>query len=58
MLDRALALALDPVLLMVGAGMEPDPWQCDALSSDEPRSLILATRLDLPATAAGVRFRA
>lgn len=44
MLDRALVLALDPGLLMVAAGMEPDPWQRDAMSSDAPRSLIMATR--------------
>jgi len=44
MLDRALALALDPARMMTEAGMEPDLWQREAMTSDAPRSLILATR--------------
>lgn len=44
MLDRALTLALDPARMMTEAGMEPDPWQREAMSSEAPRSLILATR--------------
>lgn len=34
----------DPVAMMRAAGMEPDPWQCDVLTSEAKRSLLLVTR--------------
>lgn len=39
-----LALALDPVLLMRSAGIEPDPWQADVLRSTAPRMLLNCAR--------------
>lgn len=43
-LDRVMKLALNPARLMVEAGMDPDPWQREAMTSEATRSLILATR--------------
>ena len=39
-----LALALDPVRLAERAGLDPDPWQRDALRSTSPRMLLNASR--------------
>ena len=39
MIAGDLALALDPVLLAERVGLDPDPWQRDALRSDPPRAL-------------------
>ena len=39
-----LAMALDPVLLMHQAGLTPDPWQRELLSSDAQRKLLLCAR--------------
>lgn len=39
-----LALALDPVLLMQQAGIEPDPWQAGVLRSTSPRLLLNCCR--------------
>jgi hypothetical protein len=39
-----LAMALDPVLLMLQAGLTPDPWQRDLLSSDARRQILLCAR--------------
>lgn len=44
MLAADLALALDPVLLMRSAGLEPDGWQADLLRSDAGRVLMLCSR--------------
>jgi hypothetical protein len=38
------ALALDPVLFSRAAGLDPDPWQAEALRSTAPRHLWLASR--------------
>ncbi len=44
MLADDLRVALDPSLVMVRAGLTPDPWQADLLRSRAPRSLLLCTR--------------
>ena len=44
MLEADLAAALDPVLLMRRAGMEPDPWQADLLRSRSESTLLLCSR--------------
>jgi hypothetical protein len=36
--------ARDPVLLARRAGVEPDPWQCDALRSTAQRMILLCSR--------------
>ncbi len=41
---RDFARALDPVALMVDAGMEPDPWQANLLRSEDKRHLLLCSR--------------
>ena len=44
MIETDLAMALDPVVLARAAGLEPDPWQCDALRSTSRRSLLNCCR--------------
>ncbi len=46
MLDtvQALALALDPSLILRAQGMEPDAWQRDFLLCPDPRVLLLCSR--------------
>lgn len=44
MLADDLRIALDPSLVMVRAGLEPDQWQRDLLRSRASRSLLLCTR--------------
>ena len=39
-----IACALDPVLLMRAAGIEPDDWQADVLRSSHKRILLLCSR--------------
>lgn len=39
-----LALALDPALLAVRAGVTPDPWQADLLRSDARQAILLCSR--------------
>jgi hypothetical protein len=43
-LGQDLAMALDPVLLMRRAGIEPDPWQEGVLRSTSPRMLLNCCR--------------
>lgn len=43
-LAHDLAMALDPVLLMHGAGLTPDPWQRELLTSDARRQILLCAR--------------
>jgi len=54
MLDRALAIALDPPRLMLEAGLEPDEWQKEAMTSDT-QSLLLCTRQGGKSTVAAAR---
>ena len=42
--QRALALALDPSLLLAAQGLIPDPWQRDLLQSREPYLLLNCSR--------------
>src|SRR5262245_57918873 len=44
MLAEDLRVALDPVQLARRVGVEPDPWQAQALRSSSPRSLWNVTR--------------
>jgi hypothetical protein len=39
-----LAMALDPVVLAVAAGITPDPWQAEILRSTAPRMLLNCSR--------------
>lgn len=48
-----LALALDPALLMVRAGMTPDLWQVDLLRSETKRLLLLCCRQSGKSTTTG-----
>src|SRR5262249_8728444 len=43
-LRRALALALDPALLLRACGLEPDPWQCDLLRCPDRQVLLNCCR--------------
>jgi terminase large subunit-like protein len=43
-LRRALAVALDPSLLMAAAGLTPDPWQRDILRTRPRRGLLCCAR--------------
>jgi len=43
-LSRDLAMALDPAELARQAGLEPDPWQAQALRSDATRILLNCSR--------------
>jgi hypothetical protein len=54
MLDRDLALALDPCALMLALGMTPDPWQRDLLRSEAQRMLLNCSRQSGKTTAAAV----
>ena len=40
----AAEISIDPALLMLEAGMRPDPWQARALRSQSRRMLLLASR--------------
>jgi phage terminase large subunit len=42
--QRALALALDPSLLLTAQRLCPDPWQCELLKSREPYLLLNCSR--------------
>lgn len=53
-LARDLLRALDPVELCAAIGMEPDPWQVDALRSRHPRQLWNACRQSGKSTTASV----
>jgi hypothetical protein len=44
MIARDLATALDPSLIMVQAGLTPDPWQAQFLRSTARHHLLLCTR--------------
>lgn len=52
-LARDLALALDPVALMMAAGMVPDPWQAAFLRAPAPRALLLCARQTGKSTVVG-----
>ncbi len=43
-LASTLAMALDPAVFSVVAGIEPDPWQADVLRSSAPRILLNCCR--------------
>src|SRR5438874_3995661 len=43
-LRRALALALDPSLVLRACGLEPDPWQCDLLRCPDRQVLLNCCR--------------
>jgi hypothetical protein len=43
-LERDLACALDPVLLLEAAGIKPDPWQSELMRGGDDRTLLMATR--------------
>jgi hypothetical protein len=43
-LRRAVALALDPALLLRTCGLEPDPWQCDLLRCPDRQVLLNCCR--------------
>lgn len=49
-----LRRALDPVVLALDAGMEPDGWQRDVLRSGSPRMLLNCSRQSGKSTVAGV----
>jgi Terminase large subunit, T4likevirus-type, N-terminal len=53
-LARDLLRALDPVSLCSAIGMEPDPWQVDALRSKHPRQLWNCCRQSGKSTTASV----
>jgi hypothetical protein len=44
MIFQNLAASLDPTELLRTAGLEPDPWQCEALRCDDPRVLFNVCR--------------
>jgi hypothetical protein len=49
-----LSLALDPSLLMVEAGLTPDPWQQQVLRSQAKRQLLLTSRQSGKSTVSAV----
>lgn len=50
-----LALALDPVLLAERLGLEPDPWQSEALRSPARRQILLCGRQTGKSTVSSVK---
>jgi Terminase large subunit, T4likevirus-type, N-terminal len=53
-LRHDLSLALDRVALAHAAGIEPDPWQQELLSSENPRVLLNCSRQSGKSTMAGL----
>jgi hypothetical protein len=53
-LARDLRVALDPALLAEDIGMDPDPWQDDAMGDPHPRQLYNCHRQAGKSTVAGV----
>ena len=43
-IQRDLALALDPALVMARSGLDPDAWQAGVMRSAAPRLVLLCTR--------------